>query len=239
MLKRLALLCLSAALCTGVTCSISIDDSGDGSGSGGGADVGGLHTPLDQADATITIRETAGQRQADVRARITSLLGLTLDLTDGQSVSVNSEALTGPTSGFYRRSIPVASAYTVTVEEPSRGVVDSTLASPGNFTISSPAERSTVSLAGFALTWSNPDPTFEVEIELSQTIFDRQNTQDFGPLTDEGAVSFSDQGLRDFRQGADLLITITRTNRLDDVAGFRNGTLRIRSTQTLTVTPGP
>ena len=151
MLKRCALLCVAAGLCSGVTCTIRFPDGG---GSGGWS---ASYVPLDEADAVVTIYEREDDAEADVWARITGRLGLTLDMERGQSVSVNSLALSGASGGYYRRSVPVADSYTVTVNEPTRGVLDTTIGSPGagvqqgaSFVIRSPTliTRTPVSRAG-------------------------------------------------------------------------------------------
>ncbi len=235
MYKRATLICLAAGLCTGVTCTIRFPD--DGNGGGGGL---GLSTPLDQADAVIAINQSGDNTQAEAAARITDGLGLTVQMQDGQSVAVNSQELTGPGSdGLYRQTIPVAGNYTVTVTEPTRGVQDTTIASPAGFVITSPTDAGTASLSGFTLTWSDPDARFTVVIELAQTLFDVEETAEFGPFADTGSQSFDDDDLLDFAQGADLLITVTRINEQSSIAGFNSGMLTIRHSETVSATPGP
>lgn len=235
MFKRVALIGLVAGLCAGMTCTIQFPD--DGGGGGGGS---GLYVPLDQADAVITISQSGDNAQADAAARITNGLGLTALLQDGQSVAVNSQTLTGPGGdGHYRRAIPVADTYTITVNEPTRGVLDTTIVSPGGFAITSPAADGPASLSGFTVTWSNPDASFTVLILLTQTLFGEEQTREFGPFADTGSQSFDDDDLMEFAQGADLLITVTRVNEQPDIDGFSSGTLIVRHSETVSTTPGP
>ena len=231
MLKRTALLVLIAGICTGATCSFQLDDGLFGGSSS--------YVPLDDADATIVISELTGLDEADVEARITSRFGLTVEFEREQAVAVNSQDLSGPDDGYYLGTVATTANYTVTVTEPTRGVEETTIASSAGAEITSPASGAAASLSGFTLTWSNADPNLTVEITLRQTIFGDEITEQFGPFTDTGSQSFDDGDLKEFRQGADLLITLTRINERSTIDGFKTGTLMVRHYQTIAVTPDP
>ena len=231
MLKRTALLILVVGICSGATCTLQLDDDLFGDTSS--------YVALDKATATIIISELEGLDEAEVQARVTSQLGLTVQFQRDQAVSVNSQDLTGPDAGYYLGSVTAADTYTVTVSEPTRGVEETTIASSTGSQITSPTTGGDASLSGFTATWSNADPNLTVEITLRQTIFGDEISEQFGPFTDTGSQSFDDDDLKEFRQGADLLITLTRISGRSTINGFKTGTLTVRHYQTITVTPAP
>jgi hypothetical protein len=227
MLKHAFSVMLSLGFCVGVGCVV-IDIA--------------TQIPLNQADAVITISQLAGAADATAVAVITDdshSPARTVVLSNGQAVSVNDHALSGPdTADEYVRTIPAAATYKVTVNEPTRGVEDTTIAAPGAFDITAPAAGSTASLSGFTVTWSNPDPALTVRVRLTQTIFGAERDQSFGPFTDTGSLGLGANDLRSFQQGANLLITVTRTKEVHGINGFRSGTLTAELSQTVTVSPG-
>ncbi|MFH1748636.1 MAG: hypothetical protein ABIG44_16495 [Planctomycetota bacterium] len=232
MFKYATFICLTIGLCAGATCTITFP--GDGNGGPGS------YVPLDQADAIITITQTAAGAQAEVAARITDAFGFTVLLQDGQAVEVNTQALTGPGGdGYYRQTVPVANNYTITVNEPTRGVQDTTIASAAGFEIASPAAGATASLSGFTVTWSHADANLTVEVSLTQTLFGEVQTNDLGPFADTGTLTLTDDDLIDFAQGADLHITVTRSIEQTGIAGFNSGTIIVQHAETIAVVPGP
>ena len=234
MLKGTLLLVVAAGVCAGATCTIRFPGV---DGNPGGSST---YVPLDQADAVITLLQSADGAEADVTAALTRLFGQALELENGQAVSVNGETLTGPASdGTYRGSVDLADEYVVSVNEPTRGVEETTIGSPGGFDITAPAAGADASLSGFALRWSNADASFDVLITLTQTLFGSEVTQDFGPFTDTGTQSLDAQDLIDFRQGADLLITVTRVNERESIAGFSSGVLTVEHAVAVSVVPAP
>ena len=230
MRKQLVLAALVLTLCMGLTADISCQPSG----------TIATYVPLDEANATVAISQTAGQAEATVAATIVSRYGLTIQLQEGQAVLVNGQALTGPDLfGMYVQTIASADEYTVRVNEPTRGVEDTTIAAPAAFEITSPAAGAVVSLSGFTVSWSNADPNLQVEITLTQTLFS-QRTRGFGPYADTGSKTFTVEELaNDFRQGADLFITVTKVNERAGINGFQSGTLSVDLSRTVSASPGP
>jgi hypothetical protein len=198
------------------------------------------NVPLDQAKAVIVISQTVTGKDAAVSATLTTNGITPLVLKTEQSVSVNNQPLTG-TSGTYTRTVLAAGEYLITVNEPTRGVEGTTLAPPPAFDFTGPTAGQTASLSGFTLTWSNPDPTFKVEIVLKQTLDGSEKTRGFSPLVDTGTQTFSAADLADFRTGKSVIlnITLTKIREQTGINGFKNGTLTGRLTNTEAVTPGP
>ncbi|MGD8451618.1 MAG: hypothetical protein PVJ57_07340 [Phycisphaerae bacterium] len=227
MLKKLALLALAATLCSGATCTIDFD--GDG--------IDGSPT-LNDLYATLMIQELAGSNNADARIEITTAIGRTIVLEDGQSISVNDEELVGPVSGGYEATVVASPAYVIAVYEPTRGVAQTTVSTAGGFAFTAPVAGDTVSLSGFTLTWSGANAAFDAQITVTQTLFGQVITASLDPATDTGTHTFTLSDLTNFRQGAPLLITLTRTNERD-LEGFREGTVRVQYAATLSVNPGP
>jgi hypothetical protein len=229
MWKYAILLSVASALCLGVSCTIT----------GLGDLVGPTQIPLDQADATITVTQPVGAANADVVATITDSHGRVVDLSVDQAVRVNGAALAGPNSaGQYTVTIAVAATYDVTVREPTRGVEDTILDAPGAFGITAPAAGGGASLSGFTLQWSNPNERWQVEIKLTETVFGSVKQATFGPFTDTGSRTLLASDLRDFVQGVDLVVTVTKVDR-QTVAGFDTGTGAVRVPASATVSPRP
>ena len=235
LLKVIALTGLAAGLGGGATCTIRLPDPND---PGGGGSTGS-YVPLDQADAVVTIRQEDDQTEADVLACFTDNYGRTITLQNGQSVAVNARTLTGPIGGYYARTVTAADSYTVTVNEPTRGVLDTAIASPGGFTITAPAAGEIVSLQGFTVSWSSPDPELDVGVTLSQTLLGQEQTEEFGPFADSGVCTFDDDDLISFGQGVNLNITVTRIREQLSIDGFNSGELSVEHARTVTATPGP
>jgi len=238
MIRRALLTALTAGLCTGVTCTIRFDEGGNGGGNGNG-DIGGPYVPLDDASAEITIRSVAGDDAVDVTARIRDRLGLTVWLQREQAVAVNSLELLGPTGGLYRRSLPAAGQYVVTVREPTRGVEETLVTAPPELRILEPTPGGAVSLSGFTLRWSDADPGQNVTVTLTQVLFGSERRKTFGSLSDTGSRALGAGDLAVFRQGADLLIEITRRSNPASLAGFRSGSLVFEQSDNIAVSPGP
>ena len=133
----------------------------------------------------------------------------------------------------------MASEYAVTVHEPSRGVETTTIAAPGSFDATSPANGGSASLSGFTLTWSNADPNQKIRITLTQTLFGEERSEAFGAVMDTGTMAFSAEDLAEFQQGANLAIALTRINERTVINGFNTGKLTVERSKTLLVTPGP
>jgi hypothetical protein len=199
---------------------------------------GPTSSPLDEATAQVTIAEDIGGSEATVSASITSSAGSPLSLSGGQTVSVNGQSLLGD-AGVYSRIVSAASDYTITVNEPTRGVQDTLISRPSSFEILSPRDEETASLAGFSLSWSNADSGLDATVTLTQTILGNQKTQTFGPFTDTGGQSFDADDLRDFGQGAMLLISVTKIRERRGIDGFNTATLTSELTATDSATPGP
>jgi hypothetical protein len=238
MLKRVVLLGLSIVACTGVTCRISVPD---GDGNGDGTPPGFTQAPLDQTDATITIRQSVGASTASVAATITASDGRNVILDDDQSVSINGVELSGPDSeGEYTATVDAASEYVIGVVEPTRGVEQTTVDAPAEFQITSPAEGGGASLSGFTLRWSRANNRLQVRIKLSQTLFGTTSTSNFGPFIDTGSHRFDNEDLEPtFKQGADLVITVTKINTVTRIDGFSSASVSTRVSTTGTASPRP
>jgi len=229
--RVIALLTVAAGLCMGVTCTIT--------GPGGGTIPGFGSPPLDQTNATIEIDQVAGGASADISAWITDNIGLGVTLDPDQAVLVNDTALAGPNyGGQYAATVPAVALYTVTVREPTRGVQTTEIGAP-LFDITAPAADAPASLSGFAVTWSAADSSLQVIVELSQTHAGAKKTQTFGPFADGGGRTFTATELRSFIQGEKLTITVTKTNTVASIAGFRSGTLTTRVQTIRQVVPAP
>ena len=60
-----------------------------------------------------------------------------------------------------------------------------------------------------------------------------------GPFADTGSKSFTAHDLAGFRQGADLSITVTKTSRRSDIAGFASGQMTVERSRLVKATPAP
>jgi hypothetical protein len=195
--------------------------------------------PLDQVNGVIAVSQPAGGTSATAIARLTDGTD-PVHLDTGQSIQVNGQVLDGPTSNNrYTQTIPAADEYTVTVTEPTRGVTQTTLARPADFTITAPAAGATASLSGFTINWSGPDPELDVEVVVTQAIFGGQRQQTFGPFADSGTLTLSGAELASFQQGAPLLLTVRKISERTGINGLAAGTLQVHLIQTVSVVPGP
>lgn len=224
-MKRILLAVLACGVCTGVSCRMG----------------GDTYISLDNADARITITQSAGSADANAVASITRLGGaVVVVLEEGQGVAINGQSLTGPdASGVYARTIPAAETYTIRVSEPTRGVDETTAASPAAFEITSPAAGGTASLAGFAVAWSGADPGLTTAVRITQVIQNQERRKTFGPFTDTGGLTLSHTDLVDFGQGVSMLIEVMKIREQTGIAGFRSGTIRMERSRAVTVQPGP
>lgn len=233
MLARAASFALLASLCMGVSCSIGVPGDDDDDTTPG-------YVQLDRATAELKITAAVGDSNADVTASIRRSLAA-VELKNGQEVAVNGTPLQGPGSGgLYSRSIPRATAYTVKVTEPTLGTNDTPLATPADFSITSPATGASVSLAnGFTLNWSQPDASVTYTVTLSQTLGDAE-VQVLGPFADDsGSLAVTAADLMKFRQGADVAIKLTKTAQTSEIGGFSVGTARVELSRSLSVVPAP
>lgn len=196
-------------------------------------------TPLDEANAIVTVRRTAGQSQASVDASFTRGFA-NVNLTDEQSITINGEEFNRTGSTFFA-SIDGNSTYTLVVREPTRGVESTTVNEPGDFDITSPPSGGTASLSGFTVEWTNADPNLQVEIRLVQTLLGEPKSLSVGPIGDTGAATISDADIANagFGQGAQMTITLTRVAQSTTVNGFASGVMQVRLTKSTTVNAGP
>jgi len=230
MWQKLLLVLVSLPLCVGSSCDVSCS---------GMPLLPDDNVELDLADCTLRITQGVGATEATVTATITDGNGRPVELAGGQTVSVNGQTLSGAgTDGIYTASVAVANEYAVTVNEPTRGVETTTIAPPADFDITSPADEGSASLSGFTLTWSNADAGLQVTITLTQTLFGEEEQETFGPLTDTGSLVLDAGNLADFRQGANLLITVTKINERSTISGFNTGELLAERSETSLVSPG-
>lgn len=200
----------------------------------------GESVSLDDNRISISISEDIDGSEAGVVAVITDSRERLADLDQVQSLLVNGQELTGPDSGgAYRATIPTSSAYTLTVNDPTRGVQDTTIIPPSAFTITSPGGGDSASLSGFTVEWSEADSNLEVQVSLSQAIFDELRLVEFEPESDSGRRTIETSELSIFQQGADLTIEVTKVEHRDRVNGFSFGELTSRVSVTSRVTPGP
>jgi len=231
MWKKLLLILVSLPLCVGASCNVSC---------GGIPLLPDVNVELDLADCYLRIVQQAGATEATVTATITDRIGRPVELTGGQAVSVNGQALSATDiDGIYTGIVAAASAYTVSVNEPSRGVETTFITAPGAFDITSPADGGTASLSGFTLVWSNADPSLQAAISLMQTLFDDEEGETFGPSTDTGSLVLSAENLANFYQGANILITVTKTRTQSLINGFNSGELTAERSETSLMVPGP
>ncbi len=223
MWKRVLLTAATGALCAGGSCGVVT-----------------TNVPLDLASATIVISGLATSSEAMVVATITDAGGSAgVVLGEGQAVSVNGLALSGPSAaGAYARTIPAAASYTITVNEPTRGVADTVVTPPRPFAVTAPTAGGTASLSGFTITWTDPDPALRVGVRISQTLRGETVTKSFGPFTDTGSLVLSHGELTGLWQGADLLLVVTKIKEQVGILGFQNGVVKTELSHTMTVTPG-
>jgi hypothetical protein len=234
MLKRAILFGVLSAMCAGVSCTITLPGDED--------DPGGVpgYVQLDRATADVNITATGQAANASVTASIRRN-GFTVELKNGQEVSINGQALAGPgQDGLYTRSVPRAVAYVIRATDPTLGANDTTVNAPPDFAFTSPAPGANVSLAGdFTLSWSNPTPGATYTVTLSQTLSDSQVTT-LGPFADDsGSLVIAPTDLAKFRQGANIAIKLSKVIQASAIGGFAAGTARVELAQTQDVVPAP
>jgi hypothetical protein len=219
------MLLASAAFCLGSECS---RPDGDGA------------TPLHETDADIDIVMFGDTGDAAVSARFVRGFS-TVRLSDEQDVAVNGESLErNASTGRYDATIPAADVYVVRVQEPTRGIDESSFSSPNDFDITSPADGGDASLSGFVLEWTVEDGAL-VEVLLTQELLDDTKRLEVDPTPDTGMHAFDAQALADagFGQGAPMTIAITKIVSSDGIDGFDEGEMTIRWTKVIEVAPAP
>jgi hypothetical protein len=222
---------LAAVFCTGGSCTINILDPDNPGGVSG-------YVPLDEAILDLRISQSGGEAAAT--ARITDVFHRIVRLRQGQELAISGRPLTGPDAeGLYHATLAAAGEYTITVTEPTRGVNNTTVQPPPAFSTVQPPSGGTASLSGFTVGWTNSDPALDVAISLAQVLFGAERTATFGPFTDTGTQALSASQLADFRQGAPLLISVTRILEVPAVGGFRSAVARMELSDTVSVTPTP
>lgn len=233
--KRVLFLVLAAAFSLGATCDVSC--SGDPLG--GIIDLTPDETPLNQARGVITLSQTLGDSQTAVTAALTNVFNNPVRLTGDQTLKVNNVLLVSTDNVTYHQTVPAAAEYVVTVTEPTRYVKTTAIAPPPAFEITGLTADSIVSLRGFTLTWSNPDPSLKVELTLRQSGLAGSPQKTFTDSADAGTHTFSVDDLADFYQGAPITVTVTKVRELAAIDGLGAGTLTFKLTGATTVTPGP
>ncbi len=234
MLRWTILFGVLSAMCMGMSCQITIPGDDD--------DPGGVpgYVQLDRATAEVNIVSTVSAANASVAASIRRN-GFTVELKNGQEVSVNGQALAGPgADGLYTRSVPRAAAYVIRAVDPTLGANETTVNAPPDFAFTSPAAGASVSLAnGFTLNWSNPTPGATCTVTLSQTLSNPQ-VETLGPFPDDsGSLVIAAENLIKFRQGTDIAIKLTKVVEVSPVGGFAAGSARVELAQTQNVVPAP
>jgi hypothetical protein len=230
------------SLCLGVGCTLVPDGGPDGDPNtpdGGGAWTTTVTTTLDNASAAIRVAQNVGAAGAEVTATLTDSRGRGVLLTADQYIRVNGVDLVSTGAGHYAALIPAAPEYLLSVREPTRGVEETSIDTPGDFAVASPAPGAGASLSGFALAWSAPNNHLDAEVHLSQTLFGNTQTVSFGPFEDQGSRAFTAQDLVNFRQGAELGVVLTKVNKTETVAGFRTGSLSVALTVRISLSPLP
>lgn len=209
----------------GATCSVNLNvNSG---------------TPLDDASAIINIRRISGQAKASVEATIRR--GFTnVNLSDEQEIAINGVELQR-TGSLFVASVDAATSYTLTVQEPTRGINTTNVVEPGGFDITSPSDGGTASLSGFTVEWTNAQAGFLVEISITQNLLGSPKSLIVGPLPDSGSLFVPDSQLASagFGQGAPMSIAVSRIAEVASVSGFASGVMQVRLTKSVTANAGP
>jgi hypothetical protein len=229
--RLIGLAALTAGV-SGVSCTIRFPDDG-----GSGLPPGGA--PLDETDAEIRISRAQEDAQAIVNAAITTSSGRSVVLAEDQAVLVEGVELAREATGLFRAEVESDAQYTITVREPTRGVENTVVIGPDEFGITAPGAGGSASLSGFTLAWTEPDDGQSVEIELSQTVFGETTVREFDQSVDNGQRTFAASELRDFVQGAELLITVRKVRATAGLAGFASGIAVVELSVSKVVDPGP
>jgi hypothetical protein len=200
---------------------------------------GPLHLPLDQVNAAISIIHSPDDTTAAVTAHLTNNAGTAVVMQNGQAVNVNTTALDGPDgTGAYTAIIPRAESYVIKVNEPTRGVGDTTVNPPTAFTITSPTSQATASLSGFTVTWSGAASSGSARLTLDQALSPAVH-QEFDIGADTGSHAFTAADLSSFAQGAPLILTVVRSRTQQAIQGFASSTVELDRQQQESLTPGP
>lgn len=225
MLKKLCLLGCVLPLCSGQVCDVNVNTS--------------TGSPLRDADATIVISRGSTSDRAHVTARITrGFSGVRFE--DGQKVEVNEEVLDGE-RGDFGATVDASELYVISVFDPRRGTDKTNISEPVEFNITSPADGGDASLSGFTLRWSDADPSLEVDVEITQEILGESLSLELSSDSDTGELAVSAADLADggFGQGVPIVITVTKTNRVNNVAGFDEGVAECRMSVSIEADPAP
>lgn len=236
MRTRLLFLLIGVPLCIGASCDISCFPGGIGPTPNPGVSIA-----LDQANCVMTITQEPGKSEIEITAVITSNAGEPVALDTDQAVTVNGDALVATdTPGVYTHTMDEDSEYVIRVVEPSIGVKVTTIDAIDEFTITSPEFEDPASLQGFTLEWSNPNPNLTTQIRMEQTLFDADNPEvvNLSEQVDTGSRVLSADDLATFRQGADIVITITKMYQQNLINGFATAEFTLEFANRGLVTPG-
>lgn len=218
----LALMC--AAVSMGSTCTSSVVST----------------TPLHQSDAEFTIGMFEDDPEAAISVRVIRGLS-TVRLTAEQDLAVNGESLArNSDTGRYEATIEAAATYVIRVQEPTRGIDETTVAAPDDFDFTSPVDGGDASLSGFTLEWTAEAGAL-VEVLLTQDLLDDEKRLSLGPMADDGILELTAQQLTNagFGQGAPLTIALTKILTHDGVDGFDEAEVHIRWMKAIEVQPQP
>ncbi len=225
MLRTTGFVLACALFCTGSDCTdVDTDRS----------------TPLHESDGDFDIVMFGDDGDAAVSARISRGFS-TIRLTDEQDIAVNGESLErNATNGRYEVTIPAADTYLIRVQEPTRGIDQSSFAAPSDFDITSPVDGGAASLSGFDLVWT-AEPGAQVEVLITQDLLDDTKRLEVDPVADSGMHTFEAQALAEagFGQGRPMTIALTRIVTHQGVAGLDEGEVTIRWTKVVEVDPAP
>jgi hypothetical protein len=171
---------------------------------------------------------------------VSGLLGVPIALSDGQQLAVNDEPLTRVQGSFvYTASVALADTYVVSVTEPTRGVETTSVDGPAAFTITSPTAGQGASLSGFTISWSNADAALEVAVHVSQTILGQVHAFLDVLESDSGSFTLGTSDLSDFQQGADMTITVARSETVEGLNGFSAARISLIRSESVEITPAP
>lgn len=212
-----------------------------------GCPFGGISTPTDTTtrlqDSRIglTIAGSTTTGTATVLAVLVDDRGRPVDLEDDQSIEVNDTELERDSDGRYSATVDISDSYVLRVREPTRGVEETTLATPTQFQITAPLSTDIVSLSGFTINWDQVNAAFDTTVRISQSVLGVDRSEEFGPSPDSGSQSVTSDDLVNWQHGGDITLTISvvKQARQTNVAGFENADVSVELTATVVTTPGP
>jgi len=235
---RISAVALLAAFAAGGNLSCTFDLFDFGFGGGGTTQI--LY--MDQMNASVIVVQKIGETTATILAKITNSLNQTVTFKNGQAVAVGGTNLAGPDeNGIYYATVGANTDYVIVVTEPTSFVVEDSVAAPGTFEITAPAPGATASLAGFTVTWSNPDPDLEVEVVLKQIVNGSEKQKALATVADTGTQTLTYTDLKGFVHGKNetLSVTVTKIRKKDTLQGFKTGTASARLSTSVSVVTGP